>query len=82
MRGNPVMKAKRVHGPTPNTVLRTRVRLEHCYVKGCTNDVVLVRVDDVATVQRCCREHLDGRAVVRPSAIVKGGGWMPDWLSS
>jgi len=30
MRGNPVMKAKRVHGPTPNTVLCTHVVLERC----------------------------------------------------
>ena len=82
MRGNPVMKAKRVHGPTPNTVLVSRLRTERCYVKGCTNPVVLVRDVDLSSVKRCCRMHLDGRKVTRPSVVTPGNGWTPEWLSS
>ena len=33
-RGNPAMKAKRVHGPTPNTVMVTRIREQELKAGG------------------------------------------------
>jgi hypothetical protein len=51
MRGNPVMKAKRVTGPTPNTVLCTRVVMERC---SCGNPAQVVHVHGVHRVTRKC----------------------------
>lgn len=51
MRGNPVMKAKRVHGPTPNTVLCTKVVLERC---SCGDPNVVVSTSHGGTIVRKC----------------------------
>ena len=80
MRGNPVMKAKRVHGPTPNTVLCNRVRLEHCCVKGCQNPVAIVKVISTHEVKRACLPHagaLSGKQTRKYGTV----GFMPAWMS-
>jgi hypothetical protein len=81
MRGNPAMKAKRVTGPTPNTVLCSRVAQERCYVKGCSDPVVLVRDVELHTVKRCCAKHVDGLTTKQRTARSGGGSWKPPWLS-
>lgn len=81
MRGNPVMKAKRVTGPTPNTVLLTHVKCERCYVKGCEAPVVLVRNPNGTTQKRACLTHVDGRSTRQRkiAACSPTGGWRPPW---
>lgn len=86
MRGNPVMKAKRVTGPTPNAVLCNRLKLERCYVKGCENPVTLVRDVELHSVKRCCSAHIDGlTATQRQRTGVMAGssgiGWSPPWIA-
>lgn len=57
MKGNPVMRAKRVTGPTPNTELCTIVRLQRCSVAGCTNPPART-VPEPLNVQHRCIDHI------------------------
>jgi hypothetical protein len=79
MRGNPVMKAKRVTGPTPNTVLVNRVRLERCCVKGCDKPVAIVKVISTHKVKRACITHaqsLSGKQTRKYGTV----GFRPAWF--
>lgn len=67
MRGNPVMKAKRVTGPTPNQQLLTNVRLERCSVPGCEREPILTRNFTMDRKRRECIDHIDGSTEVVPS---------------
>ena len=57
-RGNAVMKAKRVTGPTANATLRIHVALERCEVAGCESPVVVTRHPDYFTKDRACIDHV------------------------
>ena len=66
MRGNPVMKAKRVTGPTPNRVLRLHVAQERCLHAGCENPVLVTRNPDGVTRIRTCAEHVNQTTPIKP----------------
>jgi len=57
VKGNAVMKAKRVTGPTPNTVLCTAVALQRCSVKGCDNPPART-IPEPGNIVRTCAEHI------------------------
>lgn len=61
MKGNPVMKAKRVTGPTPHRVLLTHKALERCKVAGCQNEVLVTLNPDGVTKIRYCADHVGGK---------------------
>jgi hypothetical protein len=77
MRGNPVMKSKRVTGPTPNQQLLTNVRLERCSVPGCENEVMVTRNFSMDRKRRECIDHVDGSTEVIPrvSADIRAEMW-------
>jgi hypothetical protein len=56
-RGNRVMAAKRVHGPSANTILRMHVALEKCSVAGCLQTPILTKPDPIGK-RRVCRDHI------------------------
>ena len=74
MRGNPVMKAKRVTGPTPNTVLCMKVAQERCQ---CGNPVTLSHSSAGGGIVRRCMECIGGKAPVAPSREILAEMW---WL--
>lgn len=66
MRGNPVMKAKRTTGPSPNTALLTRCKCERC---SCGNPAAITRnVPRGGTIVRVhyCRSCIGKRANEKP----------------
>lgn len=67
MRGNPVMKAKRVTGPTPNQQLILHVRQERCSVPGCENEPIVTRNFSMDRKRRECIDHIDGSTGIVPS---------------
>lgn len=77
-RGNPAMRAKRVTGPTPNTVLLTACKCETCSVKGCNEPPLRTSSKD-GTILRECRTHVMYGAQVKQSQIVSRG-WRPPWM--
>lgn len=58
MKGNAVMKAKRVTGPMPNTELCLRVQLAQCSVKGCTEPPARTVATPGDTIIRRCIGHI------------------------
>ena len=58
MKGNPVMKAKRITGPMPNTELCLRVQLAQCSVKGCTEPPARTVATPGDTIVRRCIGHI------------------------
>lgn len=82
-RGNPVMKAKRVTGPSPDAVLKLKVKLERCSVKGCDNKPLRSTTTD-GTIKRECAAHIltpeQRTAANGVSAITPGKGWRPAWM--
>ena len=58
MRGNAVMKAKRVTGPSAQSIMLTHIRLERCKVAGCKNPVVATLNPDGTTKIRACIDHV------------------------
>ena len=72
MRGNAVMRAKRTHGPTPNTVLRIACAVATC--DKCSKSPVRT-IPTAGAIVRACIDHIPSTApVVRV-------GWRPDWLA-
>lgn len=76
MKGNPVMKAKRVTGPSPNTVLLTHVRCETCEM--CDAPPLRTRTVDGVRIERRCATHLLGRKQKEGRILSKG--WRPAWM--
>jgi hypothetical protein len=77
-RGNPAMKAKRVTGPTPNTVLRTVCASTTCSTKGCeSTDLVVTNPQAGRVVRRCrvCWKAAHGQRAAM------GRSWRPAWMS-
>lgn len=58
MRGNSVMKAKRVTGPSAQSIMLTHMKLERCKIAGCKNPVAVTRNPDGVTRVRTCIEHV------------------------
>ena len=58
MRGNAVMKAKRVTGPSAQRMLLLKVALERCNVKGCTERVLVTRNPTGVDNVRYCANHI------------------------
>ena len=72
------MKAKRVHGPTPNTELLTRVKCETC--DRCNNPPLrTVSVDGV--IKRTCAHHVRFPGSTK-QAEIRDRGWRPPWMGS
>lgn len=78
-RGNAVMKAKRVHGPTPNAELLTRVRCETCSVQGCKQPPLVSETLPGGSIKRTCHHHV--RFPKSKSAQIVSRGWTPPWFS-
>lgn len=74
-RGNPVMKAKRVTGPTPNTVLLTACKTAKCSACGETGNVVRT-IPTAGAVVRTCNKCLVAKRGIKQSAITHRG-WRP-----
>jgi len=58
-RGNAVMAAKRIHGPSANTIMHTYIALERCNVKGCKNPPKVTRNTTGIDKRRVCMSHVD-----------------------
>ena len=56
-RGNRVMKAKRVTGPSANSIMNTRIAITTCSVRGCSNEPLLTDPRAGAVV-RLCSDHI------------------------
>lgn len=77
-RGNAVMKAKRVHGPTPNAEFTLRVRMERCDRAGCDRPPLLTESQDGA-IKRTCAFHVMHPGAIKQARIVDTG-WKPPWM--
>jgi len=75
MKGNAVMKAKRVTGPTPNTVLVIAVACETC--DHCASAPLRTSSVD-GSIHRACVKHLNGKG--RKQAEILSTGWKPPWM--
>ena len=78
-RGNAVMKAKRTTGPSPNSVLLTKVKCERCSVKGC-NEAPLRTTSKDGTILRECAHHVMHGTQAKVAAITSRG-WRPPWMA-
>lgn len=67
MKGNPVMRAKRTHGPTPHAELSLRVALTTC--DKCDKPPIRT-IPTADNVRRACADHIgttprgEGRAAI------------------
>lgn len=79
-RGNAVLRAKRVTGPSAQSLLITACRLERCSVKGCNNAPLRSTTVD-GTIRRHCVMHLtDRRTAGRP--VSTRASWTPPWFGA
>ena len=79
MRGNPVMRAKRTTGPTPNTVLTLQCKLERCGIAGCEERPLLTStVAGTGTIARRCAAHL-GAADNHRDDVEQPGDKLVSW---
>ena len=76
-RGNSVLKAKRITGPSAQTLLCTVVALERCSVRGCTEPTFLTDELSVAGRRHRCKAHSVGNeANPIPDAIRAEMWWV------
>lgn len=73
MRGNPVMKAKRVTGPSPNTELCLRVLQERCKCGG--NVTVSMSSAGAGIVRKCLSCHVGERPNVNVRPDIAAEMW-------
>ena len=78
MKGNPVMKAKRVTGPTPNAELILACKLARCSKCG-EQGTVLRTIPNPTGVVRVCGPCLVGKGDTKAS-IITSKGWVPAWF--
>ena len=77
MKGNPVMKATRVTGPTPNAVLMMVVRTTTCSTPGCGSTDLVVTDATAGSVKRKCRSCWKAP---RGKVAQVGRSWRPPWM--
>ena len=68
MRGNPVLKAKRVRGPSAHTIMHTYIALERCRVRGCKNHPEVTFNPDGVTRLRYCLDHVSRTVTSVPTS--------------
>lgn len=57
---NPVLRAKRVSGPSARTILNTHVALERCKIAGCNERVLVTKNRTGVDKVRLCATHVAG----------------------
>lgn len=78
-RGNAVMKAKRVTGPTPNAELLLACKTARCSKCG-EQGTVLRTIPKPTGVVRVCGPCLVAKRDTKGS-VIHSTGWKPSWMS-